>query len=299
VKEQYRNDFIRAGAIAGEVRAFGKSLIQPGASYNAVIRQIYQKIQELGAIPAFPPQIALNEVAAHFLPEPGTDLIFSDQIVKLDVGICLGGAIGDCAATVDLSGKHRALVDAAEEALLRAEQSIKVGLPIAEIGGIIADTIASFGLKPIRNLSGHGLGYYQIHTAPTIPNYRDQSKGVIRAGMTFAIEPFATNGTGLIYESSHPTIFCFQRARPVKSPHAKALLDQIQHFRGLPFALHDMLSSGLSLIEIKQGLNELIALQVIGGYPPLIEEGRGMVAQAENSILVDLDGRVFITTRHP
>jgi methionyl aminopeptidase len=172
-----------------------------------------------------------------------------------------------------------------------------VGLPSRQIGSIIAETIASFGLKAIRNLSGHGLGHYQIHTMPTIPNYDDQSKGIIQAGMTFAIEPFATNGKGLIYESSHPTIFCFQHARPVKSPHAKALLVKIYRFQGLPFSLHDVLSEELSLLETKQALNELIALQVIAGYPPLIEEGRGKVAQAENSVLVDLDGSVLITTR--
>jgi methionyl aminopeptidase len=297
MKEQYKKDFIRAGSIASQVRAFGTSLIKPGASYNAVIAQIYQKIRELGAIPAFPPQIALDDVAAHFLPQPDTDILFSDQVVKLDVGICFNGAIGDCAGTLDLSGKHQNLVDAAEAALLRAEQSIKVGLPIRQIGSIIAETIASFGLKPIKNLSGHGLGHYQIHTMPTIPNYDDQSKGIIQAGMTFAIEPFATDGKGLIYESSHPTIFCFQQTRPVKSPHAKALLLKIHRFQGLPFSLHDVLSEELSLLETKQALSELIALQVIAGYPPLIEEGRGKVAQAENSVLVDLDGKVLITTR--
>lgn len=56
MNEAYRQDFIRAGAVAKEVRAFGKSLVQKGASYNAIMAQINQKIKELGARPAFPPQ---------------------------------------------------------------------------------------------------------------------------------------------------------------------------------------------------------------------------------------------------
>ena len=54
---------------------------------------------------------------------------------------------------------------------------------------------------------GHGLGHYKIHTDPPIPNYDDGSKGLIKPGMTFAIEPFATDGKGLIFETGVPTIF--------------------------------------------------------------------------------------------
>lgn len=156
MNEKYKQDFIRAGAIAHQVREFGKSEIKKGASYNEVIRRINAKIVELDARAAFPPQIALNHVAAHYLPEPSEDIIFSDEIVKLDIGVCYNGAIGDCAVTIDLSGKYQALVDAAEEALLAAEKSIKVGQPIRAIGKIIEDTAAAKGFKSIKNLCGHG-----------------------------------------------------------------------------------------------------------------------------------------------
>lgn len=297
MKEDYRQHFIKAGAIAKEVRAYGKTLLQKGASYNNVIAQIYLKIRELDAIPAFPPQIALNDVAAHFLPQPGSDIIFSDQVIKLDIGICCSGAIGDCAVTVDLSGKYGKLIDAAEEALLNAEQIIKVGLPIREIGKIIESTIASYGFQPIRNLGGHGLGYFQIHTPPLIPNYDDKSKGVIKPGMTFAIEPFATTGKGLIYEKGSCTLFAFLKERPARSANARTLLAKIRTFQGLPFSFHDVLSDQIPLLAAKLALNELVELGIIAGYPPLVEEEQGIVAQAENSVLVDDTGKVLITTR--
>lgn len=297
MNKTYKHHFIKAGELASQVRSFGKGLIQPGAAYSEVWQKIRHKIFELGAIPAFPPQIALNEVAAHFLPQPNEEMIFSDQVVKLDVGVCYQGAIGDCAVTVDLSGKHQKLVDAAETALLRAEQIIQVGLPIREIGRVIEGTIKSQGFRPIKNLSGHGLGLYKIHTPPSIPNYDDGSKGVIKPGMTFAIEPFVTNGSGGIYEEGNATIFSLLSKRLPRSEVASLLLAKIKTFAGLPFAIHDLLDDKMTLRQVKLGLAELIKWGAIAEYRPLVEEKGGLVAQAENSVLVDENGEVFITTR--
>lgn len=297
MNSKYKKNFIQAGAFAREVRSYGKSLIQSGASYLEIISKINQKISELGARPAFPPQMALNHVAAHFLPFPEEDIIFSDQIVKLDIGVSCDGAIGDCAVTIDLSGKHQKLIDAAEAALLNAEQSLRVGQPVREIGKIIEDTIHSYGFNPVRNLSGHGLGEYKIHMAPHIPNCEDRSQAIIKPGMTFAIEPFATDGKGMIFESGIPCIYGFAAPRPLRSDLARALLTKIRSYQGLPFAIHDLMSPDLPLSDLKAGLDELSKLNVIVGYAPLVEEKNRFVAQAENSVLVDENGQIFITTR--
>lgn len=295
--QSYKRNFLRAGAIAKEVRAYGKELIVSGASYNFVVRSILNKIDQLGARAAFPPQIALNSVAAHYLPWPDEDVIFSDQLVKLDIGVCFQGAIGDCAVTVDLSGRYQKLIDAAEAALQAAEKIIEVGLPLAEIGRVIDSTVRKFGLKPIRNLSGHGLGPYKIHTTPTIPNYDNRSKIEIKPAMTFAIEPFVTDGVGSIYEVEQPTIFSFVKNRPLRTDYAKKLLAHIKSYSGLPFAIHDLMDIGVAKDRVYKGLKELIKVGAIVGYGPLLEEQEGMVAQAENSILVDEEGVVTVTTR--
>ncbi len=300
--EKYKNNFLRAGSCAREVRAYGKSLIKKGASYNDIIAKIYTKIQEVGASPAFPPQMALNCTAAHYLPEPNEDIILSDEIIKLDVGVCYEGAIGDCAVTVDLSGKYEKLIEATEAALLAAEKIIKVGVPIRLIGKAIEDTITSFGFEPVRNLSGHGLGVYQIHTSPSIPNYHDRSSAVVKPGMTFAIEPFATTGKGLIFEAGDPVIFAVRKQvcsgiENNLSSSAQVLFREICTFKGLPFSLHDFTKRKIPLQVVKQGIAELLHMNLIEGYPPLIEEEYGIVAQAENSVLVDMKGKVTITTR--
>lgn len=297
MNHKYKQNFIRAGAIARDVRAYGKGLIRKGASYSDVVKNIYRKIDELGGTPAFPPQIALNHIAAHYLPYPGEEIVLSDEVVKLDVGICFEGAIGDCAVTVDLSGKYQGLIDAAEKALLNAEKSLRVGQPVRDIGKIIEETVVSLGFQPVRNLAGHGLGEYKVHTAPIIPNCDDQSRAVLKPGMTFAIEPFVTNGEGAIFESGAPTIFAFSSARPVHSHRARALLARIRAFNGLPFSIYDLIAGEWSVVEVQQGIDELMKGGVIAGYPPLLERKNGMVAQAENSVLIDEKGNIFITTR--
>jgi methionyl aminopeptidase len=297
MNKDYISHFIKAGALAKEVRLFGRSLIKKGASYQSVFHQINQKIFELGAIPAFPPQMSLNEVAAHFLLEPDQDLIFSNELIKLDVGVCYEGAIGDTAVTIDLSGRFTPLIEATETALLEAEKIIAVGLPIKEIGKVIEKTIRSFGFSPVKNLAGHGLGPYKIHTFPQIPNIEDNSKGRVKAGMSFAIEPFATNGKGLVYEEGEATLFAFERNGPLKTRLANTLFEKIKTFKGLPFSLHQLIQESLSLEMVKKGVRELLKEGVLVEYPPLIEETGGYVAQAENSILVDLEGQVIVTTR--
>ena len=296
MNRKYKDNFIKAGSLAKHVRLFGKALIQKGSSYNDLIHKINNEIIKLGAIPAFPPQIALNDVAAHYLPYLGQDIIFSDEVVKLDIGVCYEGAIGDTATTVDLSGKNEGLVKAAEMALHNAILSIKVGMKVSAIGKVIEETIESYGYSPVRNLSGHGLGIFKVHMPPTIPNYDDKSTAIIKPGMTFAIEPFATDGSGYIYEVDKPAIFSFVANKNTKSLHAKAILELIKTFKGLPFALHDLTKLEISNDELYKAVDELLQIGAIYGYGPLIEERGGLVAQAEHSILVDDEGQIIATT---
>lgn len=263
--EIYKRQCIQAGAFAKEALLFGKSLIQKGASYNNIIQMVHQKILQLGAKPAFPPQIALDHVAAHFLVNPGEDIILSNQVVKLDVGVSFHGAIGDCATTVDLSGTHQKLIDAAEACLSAALNEIKVGQKIRNLGAVIEKTAASFGYSSVKNLSGHGLASYKIHTPPSFPNYDDGSQGVIRLGMTFAIEPFVTTGQGIVVESGEATIFSMI-GKP-KGIIREPLVDKIKAFKGLPFAIHDLVDASNPVSLVKESIQRLLRDGTIEGYP--------------------------------
>jgi len=297
---EYESNMLKAGVLAKQVRAFGKSLIVVGASYNSIILQIKSKILELGAVAAFPPQIAINDVAAHYLPAPNQDVIFDEtMVVSLDIGVCVDGAIGDCAVSVDLTAdnKYKTLIEASQKALEAAQSILKVGLPIGEIGRVIEETIQSYGFEPVRNLSGHGVGKYEIHTKPGIPNYDTGSKKTLEPGMTFAIEPFATSGSGMIHEVGEAHIFSFSTKRAVRSPTAKILLKKIATFQNLPFDTHDLVDAKTPYAKVKFGLRELIQSGIIAAHPPLVEVDNGIVTQAENTVMIDSDGIVHITTQ--
>src|SRR3989344_4026625 len=194
--ESTKQDFIKAGKISAEVLEYGKSLVKKGNSLLEATELIEKKIFELGGKPAFPVQISCDEIAAHFCALEDDKTVFENQVVCLDLGVHVNGAIGDNAYTIYLSGKYSDLVKAAQKALEEALKTVSVGTELRKIGRTIYDTISGYGYAPVRNLSGHGLGLYGIHTEPTIPNFDNGDRTQLVKGMTFAVEPFATTGSG-------------------------------------------------------------------------------------------------------
>ena len=292
---QTKQNYIKAGKISADALEYGKTLIKKGNSLLDATEKIEEKIFELGGKPAFPVQMACNEIAAHFCPEENDKIVFEDQVVSLDLGVQVEGAIGDNAYTIDLSGKYSDLVKAAQKALEEALKIINVGTELREIGKIINDTITSYGYLPVRNLSGHGLDFYNIHTKPTVPNVDNGDKNALKKGMTFAVEPFATTGSGVVVESGLPTVFMLEHRRNVRSPIARELLSEIDSYEGLPFAKRWLTNKFGPKTNF--GLRELRQLGMIHEFPPLVEVNKGVVTQAEHSILIDDDGEVIVLTK--
>jgi len=78
--EKYR----QAGKIAAQVLDYGKNLIKKNASLLEVTEKIEARILELGAKPAFPAQVSLNEIAAHYCSTPDDKTVFMENdIAKL------------------------------------------------------------------------------------------------------------------------------------------------------------------------------------------------------------------------
>lgn len=280
------NNYIKAGKIAAEALAFGKEQIKKGVSLLAVTERIEQKIKMLNGNPAFPVQLSCNEIAAHFCPEKDDKTILENQLVSLDIGVHINGFIGDCAASIDLSGKYSDLVKASEEALKEATKVLQIGTKIGEIGKTIQETIESFGFKPIRNLSGHGLSQWNIHDLPTIPNFNNYDESELKKGMVIAIEPFATDGIGLIEEKGEPSVFMLSGKKSVRMGFVRDIQREIEALNGLPFASR-WLSNKFSENQTRYALNQLKQLGILHEFPPLVEKQKGIVSQAENSFLID------------
>ena len=97
----------KAGKITAQIREFGKEQIKIGASLLKVTEKIENEIYKLNAKPAFPVQISVNDIAAHYNPGNNDLYIFkTGDLVKLDVGVHVNGCIGDSAISVDLNDKN-------------------------------------------------------------------------------------------------------------------------------------------------------------------------------------------------
>ncbi len=287
VTPENANDWRKAGRIAAEALQHGAGLIKKGALLRDVCEAVEQKIIELGAKPAWPVQVGCNEVAAHFTPDHDDNALCDDKLICLDVGAHINGCIGDCAITIDLSGRYSDLVNAAKEAYEAAKRVVAIGAKLGDIGRAIQDAITSAGFAPIRNLSGHTLGPFVIHDAPSIPNVDNGSKTELVKGQVIAIEPFTTTGAGVVEESERANIFSLVNKKPVRSPYARDAMKFIDEAYGsLPFTTR-WLAKTFGPGRANLAVRELNLAGCLHSYPPLVEKNNGMVAVHENTLLVD------------
>lgn len=287
-------DWREAGRIASEALQYGKKLIVPGARLVDVSDKIEQKILDLGGQMAFPAQISCDHIAAHYCAEPDDQIVFDKQVACLDVGVHVNGAIGDNALTVDLSGKNEKLVIASRKALDRAVSMVRPDATLGEIGNAIYTEITSMGFSPIVNLSGHGLDRFKIHTKPSVPNYNTGDRYRLSENEVIAIEPFATTGKGKIEETRSANIFSFEQKKPVRSPFARDILKSVETYNGLPFTTR-WLTKKYPLFKVNNGIDELLRNNILHHYPPLVEVARGLVSQAEHTVIVTKDGCEILT----
>src|SRR5271157_333324 len=283
--EQILEKYRKAGVILREVRENATHKVTKGARLLDVANEVEAEIIAKGGKPAFPVNISINSEAAHDTPGIDDERIFEDDIVKVDIGVHIDGYIADTAVTGDLSGNPDH-VKASRMALEEATKLVKAGMNTQELGTAIEETINGFGFKPIYNLTGHGLEQYVQHAEPSIPNKRIGQGVTLEAGQVIAIEPFATDGIGIVVEGSLMEIFGITRIKPVRMPYERELLKAVQEYNGLPFAARWL--SNIKFLD--KALTSLMRQGVIHGYPVLVEHEHGMVSQAENTMIVTEDG---------
>ena len=65
--------YITSGKIAAEVREASKRLIKVDSSVLEIAEKIEKMIRDKGAEPAFPVNISINDIAAHYTPFSGDE----------------------------------------------------------------------------------------------------------------------------------------------------------------------------------------------------------------------------------
>jgi methionyl aminopeptidase len=290
--------FKLSGKILREAREEIKSFVREGMMIIDICEKAEELIKKKGARPAFPCNVSINEVAAHYTSPPNDKrLVPENSVVKVDIGAHVDGYVTDTAVTVCFNRDYEDLVATAERALQVAVESIKPGASASKLGALIERTIKSRGFKPISNLSGHQVGRYMVHTGTSIPNVSQLSLTKIKLGGVYAIEPFVTlsDAAGRVEDGDESTIFRFVKSRSLENSYAKQLLKFIEeNFRTLPFA-ERWLQGVVPKERQGEALNALLAAKALMHYPVFVEASRKPVAQAEPTVMIVEDGCVVLT----
>jgi methionyl aminopeptidase len=286
MEKEILEKYIKAGEIAAEVLGYAKGIVKKDMLVVELAEKIEKKISELGAKPAFPVNISINDMTAHYHPAINDKTVIKEEdYVKIDIGVHIDGYIGDTAATVRLAGKDE-LIKCSEKMLENAIKIIRPGITVGEIGETIENTTKEFGFNPIRNLTGHSLDRYDVHAGLTIPNIKTDSKYQLREDEVIAIEPFCTEGNGLVKDSGSALIFRWIMNRPSRLEEARKILELARDkYEKLPFAKR-WIQKEISPLKVELALKELIAVNALYGYQPLREVSSKPVAQSEHSVIV-------------
>lgn len=286
IVEKYR----KAGRIAAEARNHGIGLVKENWLLLDVAEKTEKYILEKGAKLAFPVNIGINEVAAHYTPRHDDKTVFrKGDIVKIDVGAHVDGYIGDTAVTVEVgTNNYESMIKASKEALSVAVELIKPDIDLSIVGSAVETAIRSYNFVPVSNLTGHSLKQYRLHAGKSVPNISSNVKEKIKKDDVLAVEPFATNGAGRVGGRRVGNIYRLAMNREPGTENCKKLLKHIkENFGVLPFAERWCLDS---VDNVDVVLRELMRAMIITGYPVLREIDKGIVTQAEHTVMVTENG---------
>ncbi len=281
----------KAGEIAEEVLNEGLKKIKPGVKVLEVAEFVEKSIIEKGGKPAFPCNISINEVAAHYSPSAWDERVFKEgDVVKLDIGVHIDGYIADTAKTKELGSCYKKLIKASEEALKNAIEIIKPGVKTNEVGEVIETTIKEYGFLPISNLTGHQLMRFTLHAGTIIPNIKTNYGKEFKEGDVFALEPFATTGCGRVVDDVNVLIFRYIQDKPMRVREARIILQYVkENFKSLPFA-ERWIAHLTSRLKLSQALRLLVHSKALHAYHVLREKDKGIVSQAEHTVIVTKEG---------
>jgi methionyl aminopeptidase len=290
--------FVESGKILAQMREYVKTMQVRGRKILEVCEEVEGKIRELGAGPAFPCNVGVNDVAAHYTsPWDDASVVPDGSIVKVDFGVELDGFATDTAIAVSLNPRYDSMIVAAETALEAALAAIAPGRKLSDIGTVVENCIERYGFQPIRNLTGHKIERYNLHAGKSVPNVSGIESGRFEVGEVYAVEPFVTmkSAEGAVHDGDVAYIYRFVKTKGAKSKEAMRLIDYIRGtYKSLPFAsrwVHNSWNEG----NVTRAFEELLSRRCVAGYPVLVEGSGQPIAQAEHTIVVTENGCRVLT----
>ncbi|MBT3940987.1 type II methionyl aminopeptidase [Candidatus Woesearchaeota archaeon] len=280
--------FRQSGKIARQVKKYARPLVKEGAKALDIAEAVEAKIVSLGGKPAFPVDVSVNDMAAHYVPivEDALTLKKGD-LVKIDLGVHVDGCVTDTAFSVSIgkNAENEKLIKASDEALKIATSMAKPGVRLKEIGAAVEKKIMSYGFEPIRNLNGHGVGEWTIHSAPSIPSFDNGNTQKLKEGQIIAIEPFATTGSGYVKSGKGSGIYSLHSRGNVRQ--FREVLEWVKsEYKTLPFAKRHV-ANKFGKLKAGLALKLFVAKGIIKEYSTLPEDTKGCkVSQSEHTVII-------------
>lgn len=179
--------------------------IKPSLNTLRLDSLIEKEIVRAGGLPSFKMVkgyhhascIGLNNEVVHSIPV-SDKFIKKGDLVKVDLGMFYKGFHTDLSWTVEVeTNKYRGFLNAGKRALCEAVGVAKAGNRVGHISQQIQTVIEGAGFKPVKVLTGHGVGK-RLHEDPLIPGYLKgslENTVQLECGMTLAIEIIYTQGS--------------------------------------------------------------------------------------------------------
>jgi len=270
----------KAGSIAQETKKFIKPKIKIGAKVFELIESTESKIVELGGNWAFPTNMSINNIAAHYTsPIKDDNLIIQEgDIVKIDLGVHIDGYIVDTAFSISFNDEDRLenIIQATEVAVEAAKNMAKPEVNTKDIGKKIESIVKGFNFNPIKELGGHQIERWIVHGKKKL----------------FAVEIFASTGEGSIHSTKYSYIYelnPYVGRVPLRRKTSKQILAHVnKNYKTLPFA-ERWLARDFRM-GVAFGLQELIQQGKLRVHHVLAEQKGAHVAQCEETIIITEDG---------
>jgi methionyl aminopeptidase len=286
----------KAGRIAQEVKKYIKPKIKEGVKAYKIISDTEAKIEELDGLCAFPVNLCINNIAAHYTSPIKDDglIIEKGDVVKIDLGVHIDGYIVDTAFTVNLSEDESLenIIQATEVALDAAKMMSKPKTNTRDLGKKIEDIVRGFKYNPIRELGGHQIERWTVHGKKQLPELGSQGGDVMEEGDIFSIEIFASTGEGSVHSTQYSYIYeinPYSGRVPLRRKTSKQILGYVnKNYKTLPFA-ERWLAKEFRL-GVAFGLQELVQQGKLQTHYVLSEKKGVYVAQSEETIIITEEG---------
>jgi methionyl aminopeptidase len=198
-----------AGRLASEVLDHITTFVKSGVTTNELDRLCHEYMRTIqGTIPAplnyCPPGhtpypksvcISVNDVICHGIPNK--KVLKNGDSLNIDVTVIKNGYHGDTSRMFYIGEPSilaKRLGDTTYECMWLGIDKIKPGIQLGDIGYAIQQHAEKAGYSVVREFCGHGIGK-MFHEEPQVLHYGlPGTLEVLRAGMTFTIEPMINAG---------------------------------------------------------------------------------------------------------